>query len=115
MGIDLYETVQGEHLFRHLVPELAGLAGATSVCDAVWTIRSEVVSPTVKTRTLLRYVELLVRRSEDALSTRRRRPAGRAHAKPPRHASAASPPTALFPAVGRDVPTTRPAPRRRRP
>lgn len=103
-GIDLYETVQGEHLFRHLVPELAGLAGAQHVADVSWTIRSEVVSPEVKTRTLLRYVELLVRRAETLLATRGRRPARRRTAA---LAPDGVPQSALFPAVGRDVPPTR--------
>ncbi|MDQ4069145.1 MAG: beta galactosidase jelly roll domain-containing protein, partial [Actinomycetota bacterium] len=63
-GIDLYETVQGEHLFRHLLAELDGVAGAERLLEDVWTIRSEVVSPIVKNRTLLRYAELFVRRAE---------------------------------------------------
>ena len=106
MGIDLYDTVQGEHLFRHLVPELAGLAGAPAVTDVIWTIRSEVVSPAVKTRTLLRYAELLVRRAESVAPARRRQ----APARPP--APSPSPPhSSLFPPVGRDVPS----PSRRRP
>ena len=109
-GIDLYEAVQGEHLFRHIVPELAGLAGAEHVTDAAWTIRSEVVSPEVKTRTLLRYVELVVRRAETLLATRGRRPARR---RPLVGAPAPDglPQSSLFPAVGRDVPPARIRPR----
>jgi len=109
MGIDLHETAQGEHLFRHLVPALAGLAGAPAVIDALWTIRSEVISPVVKTRTLLRYIELLVRRAERVLPRRRRRVASRPSPQP-----ASPPPSSLFPPVGRDVLPTRPAGSRRR-
>jgi hypothetical protein len=109
-GIDLYETVQGEHLFRHLAPELAGLAGADHVTEMAWTIRSEVVSPEVKTRTLLRYVELVVRRAETLLATRGRRPARR---RPLVGVPAPDglPQSSLFPAVGRDVPPARIRPR----
>lgn len=103
-GIDLYETVQGEHLFRHLATEVAALPRAGYLLDDIWTIRSEVVSPAVKTRTLLRFVELLVRRAENLLSTPGRRPAARRRAAGPTAATPdAAPPAARHPAVGRDV------------
>jgi len=101
-GIDLYDTVQGEHLFRHLLPELAGHAGADRLLDDIWTIRSEVVSPAVKARTLLRYVELVVRRAEALLATKGRRPS-RAPRPVADAASHGAPLAPLFPAVGRDV------------
>jgi hypothetical protein len=103
-GIDLYETVQGEHLFRHLLPELRGLAGSERLCDDIWTIRSETVSPTVKSETLLRYVELVVRRAEDLLATKGRRRSGGLRPVPPSAGAGAPPPAPLCPAVGRDVP-----------
>ena len=99
-GIDLYETVQGEHLFRHLLRELDGSAGAEPLCDDIWTIRSETVSPEVKSRTLLRYVDLVVRRAEALLATRGRRPSSRMRSAA---AGADTPPASLFPAVGRNV------------
>jgi len=102
-GIDLYETVQGEHLFRHLFPELDGLAGAQPLCDDIWTIRSETVSPEVKARTLLRYVELVVRRAEGLLSTKGRRAAARVRTPPILGGPSAPPPAPLFPPVGRDI------------
>jgi len=99
LGFDLYETVQGEHLFRHLLGELSGQAGAERALDEIWTIRAEVISPEVKTRTLLRYVELVVRRAEAVAATPGRRPSGRARPTP------AGPPVeeSPFPAVGRDL------------
>ncbi|HJV09446.1 MAG TPA: hypothetical protein VJ653_07180, partial [Acidimicrobiales bacterium] len=96
IGIDLYETIQGEHLFRHLLSELSG---AARLVDDLWTIRSEVISPEVKTRTLLRYVERLVDRAQTVAATPGRRPSKRPAAKPSPPLVAASP----FPAVGRDV------------
>ncbi len=78
LGTDQYETVQGEHLFRHLLSEFAGVAGAGRLLDDVWTIRSEVVSPQVKARNLLRYIELLAQRAGDIVATPRRRPSKRA-------------------------------------
>ena len=102
-GIDLYETVQGEHLFRHLCPELGGLAGAQPLCDDIWTIRSETVSPEVKARTLLRYVELVALRAEGLLSTKGRRAAARVRTPPILSGPSAPPPAPLFPPVGRDV------------
>jgi hypothetical protein len=99
-GIDQYETVQGEHLLRHLLAELERLSGAEPLRDDIWTIRAEVVSPVVKARTLLRYVELFVRRAEARLATSRPRTA----AKPPSTPLVAPAAPAAFPAVGRDRP-----------
>jgi hypothetical protein len=99
MGADQYETIQGEHLFRHLLSELSSVAGADGVLDDVWTIRAEVISPEVKARTLLRYVEALVRRAEALLATPGRRPSKRVRPTPAPPAGEASP----FPAVGRDL------------
>jgi hypothetical protein len=104
-GIDLHETVQGEHLFRHLLPELAGLAGADRIVDDLWTIRSEVVSPEVKTRTLLRYAELFVRRAEEVAAVPRRR---RSKQAPPAPAAERPPASQTLRAVGRDVVAVRP-------
>ncbi len=105
LGTDQYETIQGEHLFRHLVSEFAGVAGAGHLLDDVWTLRSEVVSPEVKTRNLLRSIELLVPRAEAIVSNARRRPTKRA-AKPA--ASGPQIPAApQFAAVGREVKSTR--------
>jgi len=101
-GIDLSDTVQGEHLFRHLLQELAGLAGSGRLRDELWTIRSEVVSPTVKTRALLRYVELFVRRAEGRFGTKGRR-SGRQSGRAPDAVPDVSAPPAVFPAIGRDV------------
>jgi hypothetical protein len=109
LGTDQYETVQGEHLFRHVLSEFAGAAGASRLLDDVWTIRSEVVSPEVKARTLLRYVDLLARRAQLVASVPGRRPA-----KPAKATAGAGAPEvparSPFPAVGRDV-----QPARRRP
>ena len=102
LGTDQYETIQGEHLFRHVLSEFAGAAGAGRLLDEAWTIRSEVISPEVKARNLLRYIELLAQRADDLVSTPRRRPSKR-HAKAAAAARAETPPASPFPAVGRDV------------
>jgi hypothetical protein len=103
-GIDLYETVQGEHLFRHVLAELPGVPGAGPVLDDVWTIRSEILSPAVKARTLLRYVEHVVRRAEALVDSPGRRPSRQAKAVPqPRAGRAVPDPPARFFPVGRDV------------
>jgi len=106
LGTDQYETIQGEHLFRHVLSEFAGVAGAGRLLDDVWTIRSEVISPQVKARALLRYIELLVQRAQELLGTPGRRPSKRA-AKAAVPASPEAPATSAFPAVGRDVKPTR--------
>ena len=106
LGTDQYETIQGEHLFRHLQSEFAGVAGAGRLLDDLWTIRSEVVSPEVKSRNLLRYIELLVQRSGDVVATPRRRPSKRA-ATAVVTAQPEAPTASPFPAVGRDVKPTR--------
>ena len=59
-GVDVDEVVQGEHLFRHLLAELAGVEHARWLVDQVWRIRSEIVSPAEKARVLVDYLELLV-------------------------------------------------------
>ena len=108
IGTDQYETVQGEHLFRHLLAELAGRAGTERVVDDVWNIRAEVISPEVKTRTLVRYLERLVRRAEAVAATPGRRPS-----KPARPTPATPPVEAQpFPAVGRDLKPLRAGSRR---
>ncbi|MGH9265424.1 MAG: glycoside hydrolase family 2 protein [Acidimicrobiales bacterium] len=109
-GIDNYETVQGDHLFRHLLDELSRLPGAERVRDEIWTIRSEVVSPAVKARTLLRYLDRCARRAEAVLAgpghrpTARPKAASRKNDTPP-----AAPPPVAYPPVGRDVSHRRPA------
>lgn len=113
LGTDQYETVQGEHLFRHLLSEFAGTAGAGRLLDDVWTIRSEVISPDVKARALLRYIELLVQRAQEVAASPRRRPSKRAaKAAVPNRLEAPTEPA--FPAVGRNV-KPNPAGARRRP
>lgn len=105
-GVDVYEVVQGEHLFRHLVAELAGVRHAAWLVDQVWRIRSEVVSPAEKARVLVAYLERLVGAAEHRLEggpgPRRRRTAA------PATARADAPPAAIttepspWAAVGRD-------------
>ena len=92
--------MQGDHLFRHLLDELSKVAGAEHLVDEIWTIRSEVISPVVKARTLLRYLELFVRRAEEVVAGPRRRPGPRM--KVALRSAQPSAPDA-FPAVGRDV------------
>ena len=101
LGTDQYETIQGEHLFRHVLSEFAGAAGGGRLLDDVWTIRSEIVSPEVKARALLRYVALLAERAAQVVARPQRRIPKRAG-----KAAAAGPEAPLespFPAVGRDV------------
>jgi hypothetical protein len=64
----LYETIQGEHLFRHVLHELAQSSHADGLQADVWRIRSEVLSPREKARALIRYLELFVERAEDRLA-----------------------------------------------
>ncbi|MGH9279326.1 MAG: sugar-binding domain-containing protein, partial [Acidimicrobiales bacterium] len=71
-GIDHYETIQGEHLFRHVLAELPGLPHADRIIDAVWRIRCEIVSPTEKAGVLLRYIESFVQQAELRLARTRR-------------------------------------------
>jgi len=66
-GVDVYEVVQGEHLFRHLLAELAGVEAAAWLVDEVWRIRSEIVSPAEKARALLAYLERLVAAADHRL------------------------------------------------
>jgi hypothetical protein len=66
-GVDLYEAVQGEHLFRHLLWQLDGAAYAEALREEIWRIRSEVLSPREKARVLIRYLELLVVRGDERL------------------------------------------------
>lgn len=103
LGLDLYETVQGEHLFRHLIAELAAVPGAGAVRDEIWRIRAEVPSPAVKARNLLRYAELVVHHAEEVAAGRARR----ARRTPSTTAAPAPAPTvpdaSAFDAVGRDV------------
>lgn len=106
IGTDQYETVQGEHIFRHVLSEFAGVAGAGRLLDDVWTIRSEVISPQVKARNLLRYIELLAQRAGEVVATPRRRPSKRA-ARAAVAARPEAPAVTPFPAVGRDVKPTR--------
>jgi hypothetical protein len=114
LGTDQYETIQGEHLFRHVQSEFAGMAGAGRLLDDVWTIRSEVISPQVKSRALLRYLELLAERAQAVVETPRRRPSKRA-AKSPGPARPEPPAESPFPAVGRDVKPSRAGVRHSRP
>jgi hypothetical protein len=82
------------------------VAGAGRLLEEIWIIRSEVISPQVKARNLLRYIELLVERAADILATPRRRPSKRA-AKAPVPTHPETPAATPFPAVGRDVKPTR--------
>jgi len=101
-GVDRYEVVQGEHLFRHLLDEVSGLVGGERLCDDLWTIRAEVISPAVKSRLLLRYAELFVRRAELLQAAPGRRRSRGAEPTPP-GAGVLREPARTFPAVGRDV------------
>ncbi len=67
-GYDLYETIQGEHFFNHLLHELPAVPGSGFVIDELWRVRSEILSPREKARVLLRYLELLERRAESRLA-----------------------------------------------
>ncbi|HEX2042212.1 MAG TPA: hypothetical protein VHF24_06200 [Acidimicrobiales bacterium] len=69
-GIDLYETTQGEHFFRHLLAELEGLDPLGLLLDPIWRIRSETVSPAEKTAVLVRYLDRFVTRVEEHLRER---------------------------------------------
>jgi hypothetical protein len=83
LGIDLYETIQGEHLIRHVLGELESLPYGRGVVDDVWRIRSEIVSPAEKARVLLRYLKRFVEKAEVRLAMTTR--GGRAHKpQPPR-------------------------------
>ncbi len=62
-GIDLYETTQGEHFFRHILAELAPLPAGRPLTEVIWVIRSEILSPAEKTRVLLRYLEIFAARA----------------------------------------------------
>jgi hypothetical protein len=62
--IDLSETVQGEHFFRHILSELATLETGRFLSEPIWRIRSEVLSPSEKSDVLLRYLELFIARAE---------------------------------------------------
>jgi hypothetical protein len=94
--------MQGEHLFRHLLDEVSGLVGGERLCDDLWTIRAEVISPAVKSRLLLRYAELFVRRAELLQAAPGRRRSRGAEPTPP-GAGVLREPARTFPAVGRDV------------
>lgn len=71
-GIDLYETTQGEHFFRHLEAELEGLDGSSFLLEAVWLIRSEILSPAEKTAVLLQYLETFGTKADEHLRARKR-------------------------------------------
>jgi hypothetical protein len=103
-GVDLYEVVQGEHLFRHILHELSHLPQADRLRDDIWRIRSEVVSPREKARALLRYAELFVHQAEARLAQLQR--ARRPQPVPPTAEPAPEARTTpvAFPPVGRDIP-----------
>lgn len=106
LGLDLYETVQGEHLFRHLIAELEATPGAGAVRDEIWRIRAEVLSPAVKARNLLRYAELVVHHAEEVVAggaRRARRTPATAATSLPASAVPAVTERPPFEAVGRDV------------
>ena len=65
-GVNVYEVVQGEHLFRHLLAELGGFPPAEPLLEDVWTIRSEIVSPAEKAAVLVAYLDA----AADALAAR---------------------------------------------
>jgi hypothetical protein len=69
-GIDLYETAQGEHFFRHILAELDGLDPSGLLLEPIWRIRSETISPAEKTAVLVRYLERFVARVEQHLRER---------------------------------------------
>jgi hypothetical protein len=102
-GIDLYEVVQGEHLFRHVLDELSHLAGSDRLLEDVWRIRSEIVSPREKARALLRHLEQFVERAEARLAGKGRARAGQRRSAPRGDTPAARPPHPVPVAVGRDV------------
>jgi hypothetical protein len=102
-GVDLYEVVQGEHLFRHALHDLSHLPESAPLRDDIWRIRSEVVSPREKARALLRYLDLFIHRAEARLAetqrARRDQPA-RATAEPALNRGTGP---VAFPPVGRDI------------
>ncbi|MFN2606414.1 MAG: sugar-binding domain-containing protein [Acidimicrobiales bacterium] len=63
-GVDLYDTIQGEHLLRHVLAELDATPEAAPLLEALWKIRSEVLSPTEKTAVAIRYLGLFAERAE---------------------------------------------------
>jgi hypothetical protein len=69
-GIDLYETAQGEHFFRHILSELEALDPLQLLTAPIWRVRSETVSPEAKTVVLFRYLERFVARAEQHLRER---------------------------------------------
>jgi hypothetical protein len=69
-GVDLYDTIQGEHLLAHLLAELDGMDGSAHLTHAIWQIRSEVVSPAEKTAVLIRYLAIFRERAENHLVER---------------------------------------------
>ncbi|HEX2272783.1 MAG TPA: hypothetical protein VHG90_02805 [Acidimicrobiales bacterium] len=69
-GIDLYETAQGEHFFRHILAELEGLDPSGPLLEPIWRIRSETISPAEKTAVLFGYLERFVARVEQHLRDR---------------------------------------------
>ena len=69
-GIDLYETTQGEHFFRHILAELEALDATGLLLEPIWWIRSETVSPAEKTAVLFRYLDRFVTRVEQHLRGR---------------------------------------------
>jgi hypothetical protein len=76
-GVDLWDVVQGEHFFRHLLEELHGLEEADVLVDTVWRIRSEIVSPAEKTAVLMRALERLIEQADRERQTRPARARGR--------------------------------------
>ena len=67
-GLDLYETIQGEHLIRHVLAELEVTDPSGLLADPVWQIRSEILSPAEKAAVLVRYLELFAVRAHAQLS-----------------------------------------------
>ena len=62
-GIDLYETIQGEHFFRHILSELAAYDPDCFLISRIWDFRSEIISPSEKTRVLFAYLDAFAQRA----------------------------------------------------
>ncbi|MBW3547116.1 MAG: hypothetical protein KY452_03135 [Actinobacteria bacterium] len=106
-GYDLYETIQGEHFFNHLLNELPAVPGSGFVIEDLWLIRSEILSPREKARVLVRYLELLELRAESRMAHGRGN--GRSPVLPPSPLDADVQPMPggpISPPVGRDVAST---------
>ncbi|MDQ4145054.1 MAG: hypothetical protein M3198_15195 [Actinomycetota bacterium] len=62
-GIDLYEAIQGEHFFRHILAELGVYEPDSFLISTIWDFRSEILSPSEKTRVLFAYLHAFAERA----------------------------------------------------